>query len=80
MSWLAVALCGVILSVLVLRAIWIMRREGNVRPRGIDPGEGYTEMTSEYYSGVGGGSRQVTRVPKDPQEYARAFVPRKDRR
>ncbi|UWQ20235.1 hypothetical protein [Jannaschia sp. W003] len=79
MSWLAAMLGGAILLVLVVRAWWIMRAEDGERPRGVDPGAGYTELRSEYFSGVGGGSDQTTRVPRDPQEYARAFVPRKDR-
>ena len=77
MSDLAAILCAAILAVLVTRAAWIMRRErDDPPPRGVEPGRGYTEIQSEYFSGVGGGSQMTTRVPQDPQEYARAFVPR----
>ncbi|KIT14700.1 hypothetical protein [Jannaschia aquimarina] len=79
MTTLATILAGIILAILVARAWWIMRAEGPGRPRGVDPGKGYTEIESQYFSGLGGGSQMTTRVPKDPQEYARAFVPRKDK-
>ena len=66
---------------LVLRAIFVLRaearREDGGRPRGIPPGTGYTEIESDYSSGVGGGNQLTTRVPQDPQEYARAFVPKR---
>lgn len=81
MTLFSAILCGVILLVLLARAIWIMRREAaeedGGRPRGIPPGTGYTEIESNYFSGVGGGSQMTSRVPRDPQEYARAFVPKR---
>ena len=81
MSYLAVLLALVIVGTLVARALWIMRAEGRQedggRPRGVRPGSGYTEIQSDYFSGLGGGSQSTTRVPRDPQEYARAFVPRR---
>jgi len=80
---LAAYLGALVIAILVGRAVWIMRAEARQhdggRPRGIDPGKGYTEITSDYSSGVGGGHQLTTRVPQDPQEYARAFVPRRDR-
>ena len=83
MNALAVTISGLIVAVLVIRAFWVMRQEArmphNGRPRGIAPGNGYEEIVSDYTSGAGGGSRQVTRVPRDPQEYARAFVPRRNK-
>ncbi|WP_298431175.1 hypothetical protein [uncultured Jannaschia sp.] len=83
MSLLSAIIGGGIILVLALRALWIMRAEARQddggRPRGIPPGDGYTEIVSEYCSGAGGGgNRLVTRVPQDPQEYARAFVPRRN--
>ncbi|SDZ27621.1 hypothetical protein SAMN05444004_10961 [Jannaschia faecimaris] len=72
---------GFIVLILVARAIWIMRtearRDDRGTPRGIAPGTGYTEIQSDYSSGVGGGNQLTTRVPQDPQEYARAFVPKR---
>ena len=76
MTGLAVLLSLVILGVLVARAAWIMRREGDARPRGTRSGEGCVEIRSEYFSGLGGGNDQVTRIPRDPQAYARSFVPK----
>jgi hypothetical protein len=35
----------------------------------------YHHLRSEYQSGVGGGDTRTWKVPKDPQEYARLFVP-----
>ncbi len=83
MTWTTAILAGVILAILVARAVWILRAEARSedggRPRGISPGRGYTEIESDYSSGVGGGSQLTTRVPKDPQEYARTFVPKRRR-
>ncbi|WP_299842868.1 hypothetical protein [uncultured Jannaschia sp.] len=79
MTALSAYLALFIVLLLVGRAIWVLRaearRDDGGRPRGVAPGEGYTEIESDYFSGVGGGNQSVTRVPKDPQEYARAFVP-----
>ncbi|MBM2577047.1 hypothetical protein JQC91_12135 [Jannaschia sp. Os4] len=76
---LSALIAGGILVVLAVRAVFVVRSEPD-RPRGVEPGEGYTKILSEYSSGVGGGERLITRVPRDPDAYARAFVPRKERR
>jgi hypothetical protein len=79
MSWLAVALSGAILAVLTGRALWVLRSERDA-PRGVEPGRGHTEIDCSYFSGAGGGGDQrVVRVPRDPQDYARAFVPARNR-
>ena len=78
-SWVATPVF--ILSVLILgligvRAFLIVRREEGKRLRGSPPGTGDHIVQAEYQSGGGGGgSRGQFRVPKDPQAYARAFVP-----
>ncbi|MGR3616614.1 MAG: hypothetical protein ACU0BB_11285 [Paracoccaceae bacterium] len=36
----------------------------------------YHILHSDYQSGMGGGSVRTWKVPKDPQEYARYFVPK----
>ncbi|MEM9795481.1 MAG: hypothetical protein AAF919_03270 [Pseudomonadota bacterium] len=78
MTSLAIWLCAAIVAILVGRAAWVLRAERDTpQPRGVEPGRGYTEIESQYFSGVGGGNQQITRVPRDPQEYARAFVPRR---
>jgi hypothetical protein len=83
MTPLSLWLGATIVAVLVARAAWILRREAEQedggRPRGIEPGTGYTEIISDYSSGVGGGGQLTSRVPRDPQEYARSFVPRRNR-
>jgi hypothetical protein len=81
MTPLSIWLGAAIVAILVARAAWILRREARQadggRPRGVEPGTGYTEIVSEYSSGVGGGDNLTCRVPRDPQEYARSFVPRR---
>ena len=78
MSALAAGLCALILAILVGRAVVVLRAErGAGRPRGSPPGRGHHEITSEYASGMGG-ERMTTRVPRDPQDYARTFVPRRN--
>ncbi|MGB3407926.1 MAG: hypothetical protein WBA67_10570 [Jannaschia sp.] len=83
MSGLAAVLGGFVLAILVGRAIWVLRSESAMpdggRPRGVDPGEGFVEIESDYSSGVGGGNHLTSRVPRDPQAYARTFVPRRNR-
>lgn len=67
---------GVILALLVMRAIYILRTERNQRP-GSPPGQGHHILKSEYFSGGGGGGEATEyRIPKDPQDYARLFVPK----
>ncbi len=47
--------------------------------RGLAPGSGDHIMHVEYSSGLGGGHATQIRVPRDPQAYARRFVPRQAR-
>ncbi len=69
-------LCAFIAAMLGIRALVALRREKD-EPRGSEPGEGYHVIEANYHSGGGGGGHSSTfRVPKDPQEYARAFVPK----
>ena len=77
MLWSAITLAsGLVLVLLVLRAVQVLRQERDA-PRGTLPGPGHTIVESHYISGgAGGGSSQITRVPKDPQAYAKAFVPK----
>ncbi|EKE45568.1 hypothetical protein OCGS_0658 [Oceaniovalibus guishaninsula JLT2003] len=72
---LATAIGAAILAILLARAFWVVRAERG-RGRGSVPGRGHHRLRSEYFSGGGGGgqSRDYT-VPRDPQEYARLFVP-----
>ena len=69
-------LCALILAVLAVRTIVVVRAERGAR-RGSPPGEGHHRIEAGYWSGGGGGGHGgVFTVPKDPQEYARRFVPR----
>ena len=71
-----VALSALILVVLGARAFFVVRKEKNTK-RGSEPGTGYHEIEANYFSGGGGGGHQGSfKVPKDPQEYARQFVPK----
>lgn len=36
----------------------------------------YHILHSEYHSGMGGGESRTWKVPKDPQAYARLFIPK----
>ena len=77
LSELAVILSALIVAVVAMRAVLVVRGDPPARERGSLPGEGYHEIQVNYDSGGGGGT-QLSRftVPKDPQEYARRFVPR----
>ncbi|PZX17759.1 hypothetical protein LX81_01487 [Palleronia aestuarii] len=71
------ALLGAAIIVLLgVRAAFVLRAERGAR-RGSEPGTGHHVLVSEYFSGGGGGGQSCEyRVPRDPQEYARLFVPR----
>ncbi|WP_208351518.1 hypothetical protein [Pseudaestuariivita rosea] len=49
--------------------------------RGSPPGKGYHVIDADYSSGAGGGGHQTQyKVPKDPQEYAKLFVPKETKK
>ena len=80
-TWITIG-SAIVIVMLLARAVQVLRQEQN-EPRGTAPGKGYTVIESHYISGGAGGGDSVTyTVPKDPQEYAKAFVPteRKDDR
>lgn len=68
-------ICGLIILLLLGRAIYVVRQEREA-PRGSEPGKGVNVISSDYMSGMGGGSFSQTRIPRDPDAYARAFVPK----
>ncbi|MEO1676784.1 MAG: hypothetical protein AAFU80_01340 [Pseudomonadota bacterium] len=51
-------------------------RADDAQGRGLAPGQGDHIIEVEYSSGVGGGQSTQIRVPRDPQRYARRFVPK----
>lgn len=72
---LIAALAGAIVAILAGRAVWVLRHERDGL-RGSPPGKGDHVLRSEYFSGLGGGETREYKVPKDPQAYARLFVPK----
>lgn len=78
MTSLAVSgiLVGLIVAILVWRATVIIRAEKH-QGRGSLPGKGVQTLISDYSSGMGGGSYREYDVPRDPQDYAKLFVPKK---
>ena len=73
-------LCAAIVVVTGLRAAQSIRHHKNDE-RGSKPGTGYHEIEANYHSGGGGGGHSyIFRVPRDPQEYAKQFIPRKRRK
>lgn len=72
-------LCLLILGVAALSAWTAISRDRRDGKRGALPGTGYHEIDASYHSGgSGGGQSGSFKVPRDPQEYARQFIP-KDR-
>jgi hypothetical protein len=72
---LILGLVGAITVVAWLKARAAIRRDGRAE-RGLAPGTGDHIIDAEYSSGLGGGQATQIRVPRDPQVYARRFVPR----
>ena len=63
-----------IVLILLGRAIFVVRAERKQRHRGAEPGTGYHIIHVDYSSGLSGHSTSY-RIPRDPQAYARRFVP-----
>ncbi|MCJ7871947.1 hypothetical protein Q4577_09985 [Marinovum sp. 2_MG-2023] len=70
LTLLGVAIFGVTV-LLARRAI----RADQGKTRGSEPGSGYHVLHTQYSSGLGGQSH-TTKVPRDPQEYAKRFIPK----
>lgn len=66
---------GAILAILITRAVIVVRREGTDAVRGSEPGEGDHTIHAEYSSGFSGHSTNY-KIPRDPQAYAKRFVPK----
>jgi hypothetical protein len=76
MNWtLVVILSALVLLLAVLRGLQALRHTKDTE-RGSLPGKGYHTIEANYFSGGGGGGQPGEfRVPRDPQEYARTFIP-----
>lgn len=72
-------LSGLVLLLAVLRAAQSLRQDGGTTGRGTAPGHGDSVIESHYASGAGGGESMSYRISRDPQTYAKLFIP-KDRR
>jgi hypothetical protein len=72
-------LVAAIVAVLAIHTQRIIRAERGQKP-GQPPGDGEFVHEVTYSSGLGGGQTAVLRVPRDPQAYARQFVPRDQRK
>ncbi len=70
---LAIAVVAVITGLLSLR-----RTRGT--ERGSLPGTGDHIIEANYSSGIGGGHSTTYKIPKDPQAYARYFIPREKKK
>ena len=71
-------LSGLVLLLAVLRAAQSLRQD-RATGRGTAPGRGDSVIESHYSSGVSGGQSMSYRISRDPQTYAKLFIP-KDRR
>ncbi len=66
------AVIGLVAALARVRA----RAERDKARRGSEPGQGDQLIDTGYHSGgLGGGHGSVIRVTRDPQQYARGFVP-----
>ena len=65
-----------VLGIVVMTAVVAVasQRRRPLEENDTDPD--YHTLRSDYQSGMGGGSVRTWKVPKDPQEYARFFVPK----
>ena len=80
MTWFGWVTLGCI-GVLVWLAARLSLKMSKGTERGSLPGNGDHIIEANYSSGAGGGGQQTTyRIPKDPQEYAKRFVPREKRK
>lgn len=64
-----------LIALLVIALAWMRIRTDGGKARGSEPRKGDHVLTSDYQSGMGGHST-TWRVPADPQEYAKKFVPK----
>jgi len=72
-------LSGLVLLLAVMRAAQVLRQErGTPREggRGTEPGPGDSIIESHYSSGVSGGQSMSYRISRDPQTYAKLFIPK----
>ncbi|RBW56075.1 hypothetical protein [Ruegeria sp. A3M17] len=77
-TFLIYGVCGLIAvvgSVLIVRSV--IKNERSEKIRGVQPGQGDQLIDHGTVLGGGGGHVTVSRVTRDPQEYAKAMAPKK---
>lgn len=71
---------AVVAIVALVAALAITAQRQNPGRRGSQPGSGFHVLRSDYQSGMGGGNVTEWKVPRDPDVYARLFVPKDGRK
>ena len=80
MDWTFILVVSALIVVVAILRAWQSIRHSSGTERGSLPGTGHHIIDAEYHSGGGGGGHSAQyRVPRDPQEYAKTFIP-KDKR
>ena len=70
---------AILLVAVISGAVALKQTRGT--ERGSLPGKGDHVIEANYSSGAGGGGHSTTyTIPRDPQEYAKRFVPREKRK
>lgn len=71
-----------LLAIVIVLAITVSLaiRQDRATPRGQEPDKGRFVREIPYQSGLGGGQVARIDVPRDPQAYARQFVPKSARK
>lgn len=67
---------AVIAILILIAALAVTAQRGNPGQRGSRPGTGHHVLRSDYQSGLGGGHVTEWKVPRDPDAYAKLFVPK----
>ena len=71
-------ICVAIALLLIWRAYAIIQSEKGITERGSEPGKGDHIIHAEYSSGLSGHSTTY-KISRDPQAYAKMFVPKQKR-
>ncbi len=74
MSTGTIILIGLIMLAVI--ALGVVSTRKDTHTRGSAPGKGFHTLRSDYNSGMGGGNVAEWQVPRDPQAYAKRFVPK----
>ncbi|MEM7074381.1 MAG: hypothetical protein AAGA28_02630 [Pseudomonadota bacterium] len=67
---------AIVAIVVLVAALAVLGQRTNPGRRGSPPGQGHHVLRSDYQSGIGGGNVREWKVPRDPDDYAKLFVPK----